>query len=122
MSESHLEVARALVAAVEVGDIDAVSALYTDDVAVWHNHDNKTQTKAESLAMMTGFVNNIHNRKYIDIRVQATESGFVQQHTLTGSLASGSVMSIPCCLIVTVVDGRISRLDEYLDPAAIPRR
>jgi ketosteroid isomerase-like protein len=41
----------------------------------------------------------------------------VQQHVLTGKRKTGEAFSMPACLVVQVKDGRISRLEEYLDPA-----
>ena len=41
--------------------------------------------------------------------------GFVQQHVVRGRNALGEEFAIPACLVVTVVEGRITRLDEYLD-------
>ncbi len=35
--------------ALEAGDLDAVSACYADDVAVWANYDDRTLDKATSL-------------------------------------------------------------------------
>jgi ketosteroid isomerase-like protein len=45
--------------------------------------------------------------------------GFVQRHVLHGKLASGELVAAPVCLVVHVADGRIERLYEYLDPAAV---
>jgi ketosteroid isomerase-like protein len=43
----------------------------------------------------------------------------VQRHVLHGKLASGELVAAPVCLVVYVAGGRIERLYEYLDPAAV---
>ena len=45
--------------------------------------------------------------------------GFVQRHVLHGKLESGETLDAPVCLVVYVSGGAISRLFEYLDPAAV---
>jgi ketosteroid isomerase-like protein len=45
--------------------------------------------------------------------------GFVQRHVLHGKVASGELIAAPVCLVVHVAGGRIERLYEYLDPAAV---
>ena len=55
---------------------------------------------------------------YDDIRRQVTETGYVQQHILRGTAPDGTQLAMPACLVVTIEGERITRLDEYLDPAA----
>ena len=43
----------------------------------------------------------------------------VQQHVLACTSSSGVPVRAHACLVATVEDGRIRRLDEYLDAAAI---
>jgi len=60
---------------------------------------------------------NVSNRRYEKVRLQRTDTGFVQQHVLTGTIASGAKLELPACMVGVVKDGRILRLDEYFDPA-----
>jgi hypothetical protein len=43
--------------------------------------------------------------------------GFLQQHVLRGLTRAGEPFAMPACMVVRCVDGRILRIDEYLDPA-----
>jgi len=61
----------------------------------------------------------VPERRYTDRRIEAFEGGFVDQHLLRGRLASGKEVSMAACLICKVVNGRITRLDEYFDSAAL---
>ena len=44
-----------------------------------------------------------------------TEDGFVLQMVSSGITTSGVDFRVPVCLVVTVAEGRITRLDEYAD-------
>lgn len=43
-----------LFAAIEAGDVEAVAALYADDVEVWHNTSGQAQSKDENLKLLGG--------------------------------------------------------------------
>ena len=57
-------------------------------------------------------------RRYRIVRREILADGFMQQHVLEGVLADGQPFAMPACVVVQAKDGRITRLDEYLDPAA----
>jgi len=54
--------------------------------------------------------------RHDDVRRQRTEHGFVQQHVLRATTPSGAELSVPACIVVTIRDGKVTRLDEYIDP------
>jgi ketosteroid isomerase-like protein len=123
MSDSALEVAERLFTALEAGDVEAVRALYAPEARVWHNFDGVEQTVEENLRTLAWFARNVPGRRYEEVRRQATATGFVQQHVLRGT-APGGKLEMPACIVATVVDGKITRIDEYLDTAqsAVLRR
>lgn len=114
-----LEVAETLFSAIEAGDVAAVRNLYAPDIVVWHNHDQVEQSARVNLRVLEWLVGNVQNIRYDEIRRERTDSGFVQQHVLCGTTRGGKPVSIPACMIVTVKDGRITRIDEYLDSAHV---
>ena len=118
---SHADDMRAIrdhfLGAVARGDIEAVRAMYAPDAVIWHNNDGVSQTPDENLRVLTWIAANVTDFRYKDVRFQATDSGFVEQHVTCGTSPSGKPFSIPACLVVRVVDGKIARLDEYLDSA-----
>ena len=116
MSETTvLDVAARFFAAIETGDIDTVRDTYAPDAVVWHNVGGPPQTRDENLRTLSWLVRHVDGLRYDDVRRSATADGFVQQHVLRGRNALGEEFAIPACLVVTVVDERITRLDEYLD-------
>ncbi len=116
-TNTALEVAEKLFAAIMAGDIEAVEALYAPDMAVWHNTDGIAQRRDENLRTLRWVVRNLQGLRYEEIRRQATTSGFVQQHVLRATMADGAPVEIPACIVATVEDGLITRIDEYLDSA-----
>lgn len=106
-------------AAIERGDLDAVRELYAPDVAVWHNVTGRSQTREENLALLRYFTGRVSERRYEVLGREFFQGGFVQRHVLHGKLASGDLIAAPVCLVVHVSGGKIARLFEYLDPAAV---
>ena len=106
-----------LMRAIETGNLDAIRDCYTPDARVWHNFDGVAQTVDENLKTLKWMDKRLFNRRYEVKSHNAFEGGYVQQHVLHGTLANGNAFSMPACLVVTVKDGRIARLEEYLDTA-----
>ena len=109
-----LEVAERFFRAIEAGDVDAIKAIYAPNAVIWHNNDQKEQTVDENMRVLSWVTRNLKNRHYRVKRRAAIPGGFMQQHVLEAETANGS-FSMPACIVVEVKDGRISRLDEYLD-------
>jgi uncharacterized protein len=119
-SEFSLEIAERLFKAIERGDVDAIRNIYSPDCKIWHNHDGQTQSPDENLRVLKWVIDNIEQRAYTEIRRQPTPTGFVQQHVMRGRLkSSGKQFALPACIVCIVENGRITRLDEYLDSAHV---
>jgi uncharacterized protein len=104
-------------AAIEAGDVDAVRAVYADDVSVWHNFDMVDQTREQNLRTLGWMHGRARGLRYTDVRRLVLDHGFVQQHVLKATALDGTEMAIPAMLNVHCADGRITRIEEYLDPA-----
>ena len=109
--------AAAFIGAILANDVDAVIAMYTGDATIWHNFDELDQTPAQNAKTLRALHRLIPGFRYEDIRRTVLTDGFWQQHVLCAGTARGAEMRIPAALRVTLRDGRISRLEEYLDPA-----
>jgi hypothetical protein len=82
---------------------------------MWHNAFQVEMSGEEHIKLMERtYFHKYLNPKYINIRIELFEGGFVQQHILTAHFAGGSEMSLPICVVGRVKDGRITRIDEYL--------
>lgn len=104
--------------AIETGDLEAIRGCYAPDARVWHNFDGLAQTVDENLKTLRWMDKRLGNRRYEIKSRHVFDGGYVQQHVLHGTLVGkGEAFSMPACLVVRVEEGRIARLDEYLDTA-----
>ena len=118
MTESSpLDVAERLFNAIQSGDLATVSAIYDPAAQIWHNNDQVTQDRDTNLRVIGWLAKNISDIRYEEVRRHSFAGGFVQQHVLRGTAPNGKPFEVPACIVCEVVDGRVTRLDEYLDSA-----
>lgn len=118
MSDSILQTAGALFQQIEAGNPEGVAALYAEDVEVWHNFSNAVQSKAENLRTLEGLIKSVAEIRYEIVERLALDGGrMMQRHNLRCRTREGKEFVIPACIFVTVRDGKIARIDEYLDTA-----
>lgn len=114
-----MAVAERFFAAIPKGDLEAVRAIYAPDAVIWHCFDQKAQSVDENLGVLAWVVKNVSGLRYEDVRRFPTPNGFVQQHVLRGRSPKGVAIEVPACIVCAVANGRITRLDEYLDSAQV---
>ena len=113
-----LEVAERLFAAIEKGDIAALTALWSDDVVVWRQGGGRERDKPRALGVIEWFVDATAERRYEVLDREVFDTGFVQQHILHATTRAGDKVAMRVCMVVKLeADGLIRRIDEYLDPA-----
>lgn len=99
------------------GDIEEVRTIYAPDCVIWHNNADATETVDENMRTIEAVPKIVRGFRYEDVVRRATADGFIEQHVVRGTTPSGEELRIPAVLICTVANGRITRLDEYLDSA-----
>jgi ketosteroid isomerase-like protein len=105
---------------VEKGDVDGLVACYAPDAKIWHNTDGVEQSPEDNRQTLKGMAARIVDRLYDERRVHVFPEGFVHQHVLRGTRKhDGQRVSLSACIICQVKDGKITRLDEYFDSAAV---
>lgn len=120
MSEAETrDLARRLMEGIAAGDVEAVGALYADDLVGWRNVDGRALDRRQMLKIVGFLGTRVKDLRYEEIRVQPTARGYVQQHVLRATAPDGTPVEMPACLVVEIADGRIRRLDEYMDSAAL---
>ncbi|MBX3489708.1 nuclear transport factor 2 family protein [Parvibaculum sp.] len=117
MVDDALLVAERFFRAVETGDTDEVARVYAPDARIWHNFSQAEQTVEENLKVLRWMARKLPGRRYDVLRRVVIPGGFMQQHVVRGTLADGSAFAMPACVVCLVENGRIVRLEEYLDPA-----
>ncbi|MBX3494760.1 MAG: nuclear transport factor 2 family protein [Parvibaculum sp.] len=117
MVDDALLVAERFFRAVETGDTDEVARVYAPDARIWRNFSQAEQTVEENLKVLRWMARKLPGRRYDVLRRVVIPGGFMQQHVVRGTLADGSAFAMPACVVCLVENGRIVRLEEYLDPA-----
>lgn len=130
-AETVIDAANCLFTAIERGDVDAVDAMWSDDIAVWRVGSRRgpltADDKARAMRVIEWFIGATTQRRYeiLDRQIFADSSqgsarGFVQQHILHATGHAGQSISLRVCIVIRVgTDGLIERIDEYFDPAGI---
>jgi uncharacterized protein len=104
--------------AYEQNDVDTITDCYAKDAAIWHNLDEVDQAVAEQLDATRWLNEKLKDLKYEILTRSFFDGGYVQQYVVHGTVtASGEPFRMSLCMRVEVDDGRITRLDEYLDSA-----
>lgn len=127
-ADTVADVANRLFTAVERGDVAAVAAMWSDDIAVWRagsvREPFKTDGKARAMRVIEWFIRATTQRRYEILDRQPFDDGsargFVQQHILHATGHAGQSISLRVCIVIRVgAAGLIERIDEYFDPAGI---
>jgi ketosteroid isomerase-like protein len=97
------------------GRVDVLERLYADDCIVWHNVFGRETTRDENLARYPDSYKGQRRRTYNDRIINTFHDGFVIQYTLNGVMNTGHRGALWICIVATCKDGRITRIDEYMD-------
>ncbi|MDN4519192.1 hypothetical protein JN086_02790 [Mycolicibacterium austroafricanum] len=95
--------------------------LFAENVEVWHSFDHETMVLpgrefAAAMLRMLGATAEIvrgHSDHVWSLKVDT--DGFAMAATASGELESGVTVRISRCLLITVHDGRITRICEFGD-------
>ena len=117
--DETLALADRMFRAIEVGDLDDLRACYDPGIIVWANYDDRELDLDRSLRVLTWLCSKLDGRRYEVKRRDLIPGGFLQEHVLCGTAPDGSAVAMPACIVATVLDGRITRINEYLDPVGV---
>jgi ketosteroid isomerase-like protein len=116
MAEAE-ELADALAAGIEGRDPDGFVAVLAPGAIVWHNHDRKEVDAIENMASVAILAQMVDGLKSDTLHLAPTADGFVFQFVVRGTVNSnGKPFEMHNCIIATTADGKITRIDEYVDP------
>ena len=116
-AQEFLDFAERFIGAIQAGDAETVRACYAPDARIWHNNDGIEQSVDQNMRVLNWFMRTLPDRRYRVIRREALPDAFLQQHVLEATLPDGAPWAMDACLVVRMADGRITRLDEYIDSA-----
>lgn len=123
-AETAVDAADRLFTAIERGDVAAVDAMWSNDIAVWRVGSRRDDDKTRAMRVIEWFIGVTMQRRYEILDRQffddGSAQGFVQQHILHATGHAGQSISLRVCIVIKVgADGLINRIDEYFDPAGI---
>lgn len=77
---------------------------------------------AMDLETLLGFNAAVHRAvrdfRYEDAVRSSTETGFVEEHAVRGTLSDGSPLALQVCVVAELSGGKVTALREYLDTKA----
>jgi len=101
--------------AIEQRDMQAIADCLHPELQFWANFTKQTKGRGEILdAIEKGY--SAHRRRlYNDRRVHTFDDGFLVQHTCEVTRHDGSKNALWAGMVAKVRDGKIVRVDEYMD-------
>jgi ketosteroid isomerase-like protein len=103
--------------ALSVGDTAGLRALFTDDAVIWHNYDQVGQPAMEAISALAPLAA-LQPRYEITGR-DVVDGACIQRHVVHLTLPGGESAAIPAIQRIAVTDGRIRRIDEYMDSGQV---
>lgn len=117
MSDDARALLDAVVGSLESGDPSDVAPIIAPGAVVWHNDDGVDMPAAEAFARVPHLHALVEGLRVEVISHDATRDGLVARIELRGTVrATGASLRARHCVFLAVEDGRLARLDEYIDP------
>ena len=115
MSDNTM-IARAMFDAFQSGDAKAARAILAEGFTGSQN--GGPAMDRETLLKFSGAVKAaVPDFRYEEIECAPTPDGFVEEHTVRGTLPDGAALNLRLCVVGAVENGKVTRLREYLDSA-----
>lgn len=107
----------AVVGAIESGDPGVVVPMLAPGAVVWHNDDGIEMPASDAFAGLSHLHQLVEGLRIDVLRHDATGDGLVARIEFRGTVRStGTNLRARNCFFLTASDGRICRIDEYVDP------
>lgn len=113
---NNIQLARALFDAFAAGDANIAKNLCATSLQA-HQNGGFSMNLDALLGFITAVHNVVEHFRYEDIVCLATETGFVEEHRVRGTLPDGSELNLMACVVAEVSNGKIIELREYVDSA-----
>jgi ketosteroid isomerase-like protein len=112
------ELAAAFGALLVTGEPASITEHLAPGAVVWHNHDRIDVDAIDNMASVAVLGELVDDLSVEHRLLASTPDGFVLQFVTLGTVRSnGKPFEMHNCIVVTRGDdGRITRIDEYVDP------
>lgn len=112
------DLAERFVAATAARDLDGLGSLLDEQAVFWTNVAREDVDRAARLARIAVEFQIFERFEFDAPRIDDFGTGFVIRATARGAFAGGE-FAFPICIVGEVGAGLITRVEEYLDPAAV---
>jgi ketosteroid isomerase-like protein len=112
------DIAEAIGRGVAARDLGIVRSLFAPGATVWHAIGDATMTLQDSLRGLQAVLDVTSELSYVEVRVTPTAQGYLDQHYVQAVMKSGQHIRFPAVMVVTMNDGLITRLEEYIEASA----
>jgi ketosteroid isomerase-like protein len=117
--EQEIEDGRAVAdrffSALVAGDLGELEASCAPGSILWINLTENERPLEASLPGFAQLAAKVTDFRMEAVRRRGLPGGFVEQHVLTGTMPDGDALRVVGCFVGTVENGRIARLEEYVD-------
>jgi hypothetical protein len=118
--EAIVDAADQLFTAIEQSNVTLLNEMFNDDIAVWRVGARRDSDKERALKILHLLINTTTERHFEILDRQLFPDGFVQQHILHATGHNGGSIALRMCIVIKLgINGLISRIDEYFDPAEL---
>ena len=101
--------------------VDELAEIYAPDCVVWHNvFGGREMSGKDNLAALPKSYEMQRRRTYNDRIIDTFDGGFVIRYTLHGVQHGGHKGALWICIVGACKDGKITRIDEYMDSGKFP--
>ena len=113
-----MELASELRRAFQDRDINAIRALYGEDVVVWHNYDQIERDREQSLQSAQWVVEEMAEFNIDECEIFPIDGGYIQQCVFRGVYKENKgAMETYAMIRIYCSDGKVDRVEDYSDPA-----
>jgi uncharacterized protein len=112
------DIADAIGRSVATRDLGIARKLFAPGATVWNAMGDATMTVQESLRRLQAVWDVTSELSYVEARVTPTAQGYLDQHYVQAVMKSGLHIRFPAIMVVTINDGLITRLEEYIEANA----
>jgi ketosteroid isomerase-like protein len=107
--------------AIERSDVTTLAQIYAPDFRLWANVSGAEIGAEENLRILRDGAALHRRRTYDDRTINTFERGFLVQYSVNVVTHAGNRSSLWACLVAQCKDGKIARIDEYLDAGKFGR-
>jgi hypothetical protein len=107
----------ALNGALESGSPTEAITMLAPGAVLWHNDDKLEMDAAEGIARVKGLHDLVDEVRVEVLQGEPLSGGWFQRILLRGTVrSSGQQLAAHNCAVIGLRDGKITRIDEYVDP------